>query len=122
MFEYLKTLIPLRQTKKKSVWVSNVCPFTGYVSERRPFRINLKLGVCKCYHCGGSAKELYFLKLRIENPDKAEIESIKHDPFLKYCRGGDRMKAKLIQDIKDKASAKHDAIVKSEWDDLGLPF
>lgn len=119
MLEYLKNIVPLRQTKKKSVYVSNVCPFTGYVSKRRPFRINTKLKVCKCYHCGGSAKELYMLKLRVEQPDKAVVLLLEHDALLTHSLYRKEIIAKRLREIKDKAATKHDVIAKPELD---LPF
>lgn len=121
MFDYLNKIIPLRQTKKKSVWISNVCPFTGYVSKRRPFRYNSKIGVVKCFCCGGSAKELYKLKIQIEDPVKHAVMMIKNDSLLKHSERRSEIIEYTIRQIKEKANTKVDAIVKSDWDDT-YPF
>lgn len=47
----------------KSAYISNECPFCGYISRsRRIFRYQRKIGVGKSYCCGTSFKELSMLK------------------------------------------------------------
>jgi hypothetical protein len=124
MLEYLKSIIPLKQTQKKSVWVSSTCPFNTECVGRnkRRFRYNHKLGVAKCYSCGQSAKELSWLIFQRNKPTEYKIKMVQTSPFLKYCRSGNEIMKKEIQRIKDKANTNHEVIVKSEWDDLSLPF
>lgn len=45
----------LKDTKNKSVFVAKQCPICdmeGIAHSRKAFRLNLKLGVFKCYVCG----------------------------------------------------------------------
>jgi hypothetical protein len=82
--EFLQNRIPLRVLKSKTyVFVSRKCPICGYESKKsNVFRYHAKKKVGKCFCCGNAFKSLYWLKLLLYNPIKAELIRIDHDPFL----------------------------------------
>lgn len=122
MLSYLKSKIEIIPTKNKAVFISKQCIFSGYISKNRLLRYNSKLKVVKCFHCGKSAKSLYWLKLQVEKPMKAQIISIKNDRFIEavWKQRAKEYKDNLIKNIKDKASAFDRVIVKPA--DENLPF
>lgn len=122
MYNYLCSIIHLKETKKKGIFISKSCPFTGYISKNRIFKYNSILKVCKCYCCGGSAKELYWLKLQIENNIEFKIKKLKTDKFIKIVfkdKSIDYISSR-IKEIKNKAIEQDGVIVKST--DFNFPF
>lgn len=118
IIKYLQQIIPLRKSKNNKTYISNTCPFSGEVSSGgRVFRYSLKLKVGKCYCCGKSFKELYWLKLNIENHFKVRLIQINHDPLLNTEQKREYERKRLIE---DNSRMPYSNSEKSEDDDL--PF
>lgn len=123
----LKEFIPLIQEKhNKKIWISTHCPFTGERSDRkngRPFRLNTKLKVGKCFHCGKSFKENWLLQKQIGEIDFKWVLELKLGHSLASIYTEEQRK-KLLEDYynNEKAWLKGRCFEKFEIDDEDLPF
>ena len=116
---FLSKIIPLKRCKNNTrVFISSHCPFTGYVSTGRIFRYNEKKKVGKCYCCGNSFKELYWLKLTLQNKLKVDLIRLEHDPLVYSEEMRERYRKRILE---DKSHLAYRNFEKSE-DDLDLPF
>jgi len=69
----------LRQRKDKSVYVSNYCPLCGSISKSNYgfFRVNLRIKVFKCYHCGKGGRSAKSFMKQIKEYKINSLESLK---------------------------------------------
>jgi len=77
----------LRQSKTKYVFTANYCPIceSSNPTKGNFFRVNTKLGVFKCYHCGEGGKTVKkFIKLIKESKIKILAALIREGEFEIY--------------------------------------
>lgn len=117
---YLETIINIKQSKHRNyIYTSKQCPFSDYFSNTPIFRYNIKLKVGKCYCCGKSFKELYWLKLNITDPIKIKHIHILHDKLI----SNDIIRNLHIEKLyKDKNNVAYSNSEKFKDDDLDYPF
>lgn len=87
MLDILRHWNPLlkQSENNKTVYISNYCPWCKYYNPYgRHFRYNSKIGVVKCYNCGGACKNEEWFIYQIKN-------KIRHAKIFKHKKFKDKL-------------------------------